>query len=249
MIEGGYGALSHLYDALTGDVEYERWAAYLERLLAAAPRPCKKVFEVACGTGRMAILLKKRGYEAAASDLSDAMLAAAAQNARKAGVKLDFVRQDMRQLSIPPQDAILCVCDGVNHLLEKRELMAFFQGAYRCLRPGGMLLFDVSSAHKLEHILGDELFYEDGEDLTYFWQNTWVESARQVRMELTFFERQGAAYLRSDETLFQAAHETEMLKQLLLECGFAHVAAYDFMTEDPPKPDSERIQFAASKAS
>ena len=246
---GIYEKLAEFYDELMGDVDYDAWAEYIHGLLQKAKIPVRKVFETACGTGMLSIRLRKMGYDVAASDISGEMLAEAEENARRAGVKLPFAQMDMRRLQIPRQDAVVCACDGVNYLLERREVRAFFSGAYAALREGGLLLFDVSSAYKLEHILGNELFYDDGETLTCFWQNRWDAAKRRVSMELTFFSRQekGELYARSDEEQVQAAYTAEELKKMLAEAGFSRVEVYDFGTGNQPSAETERLQFAAVK--
>ena len=246
---GIYEKLAEFYDELMGDVDYDAWAEYIHGLLQKAKIPVRKVFETACGTGMLSIRLRKMGYDVAASDISGEMLAEAEENARRAGVKLPFAQMDMRRLQIPRQDAVVCACDGVNYLLERREVRAFFSGAYAALREGGLLLFDVSSAYKLEHILGNELFYDDGETLTCFLQNRWDAAKRRVSMELTFFSRQekGELYARSDEVQVQAAYTAEELKKMLAEAGFSRVEVYAFGTGNQPSAETARLQFAAVK--
>ena len=48
-----YGALAGVYDALTGDVGYERRADYLEKLFQKSRIPVRTVLDLACGTGAM----------------------------------------------------------------------------------------------------------------------------------------------------------------------------------------------------
>ena len=56
-----YEALAAVYDALTGDVGYERRADYLERLFQKSRIPVRTVLDLACGTGSMTALLVERG--------------------------------------------------------------------------------------------------------------------------------------------------------------------------------------------
>ena len=78
------------------------------------------------------------------------MLAAAQEKMRRMGLRIPFVQQDMRALRTHRKmDAVVCCCDGVNYLTGPDDLGAFFRSAHACLRDGGLLLFDVSSAYKL----------------------------------------------------------------------------------------------------
>ena len=57
------------------------------------------VLDLACGTGRHAIELTRRGYEVVGFDLSLAMLAKAAEEAQDRDQKLNFVQGDMREMT------------------------------------------------------------------------------------------------------------------------------------------------------
>lgn len=243
-----YQNLSGVYDALMYDVDYDAWADYLSLLLKKYAREHARILEVACGTGNLSIRLKKRGFDVTATDLSEEMIAVAIPKAQKAGVSISFACQDMRRLESAPKHAILACCDGVNYLTDDQALRDFFSSSLRCLKNNGVLLFDISSSHKLRNVIGNELFYEIGNDVSYLWKNTFSEADECVHMELTFFCREGEHYLRSDEVHVQKAHDVKHIRTLLLESGFSEVMAYTFLTEDPYTPQDERIQFIAVKS-
>jgi SAM-dependent methyltransferase len=54
------------------------------------------VLDLACGHGRHAIELARRGYEVAGLDLSRTLLSKAAEMARPAGVQVELIEEDMR---------------------------------------------------------------------------------------------------------------------------------------------------------
>ena len=56
-----YTVLAQCYDRLTADVDYRRWAGYVERHFRKLKRPVRSVVELACGTGSLACLLAGRG--------------------------------------------------------------------------------------------------------------------------------------------------------------------------------------------
>ncbi len=113
---------------------------------------------------------------------------------------------------------------------------------------GGLLLFDVSSAYKLEHILGGQTFGEDEADCTYLWQNCFDPKTRLLEMRLAFFTPDGqGAYKRFDERHVQRAHKPEELTELLKQTGFSVEGVYDAFTTEALNPTSERIQFVARK--
>ena len=205
--------------------------------------------DCACGTGEITIRLHRAGYRMTGADRAERMLELAQQKARKAGAKIPFVCQDMRSLAThQPVSAITCACDGVNYLLGDSDLDAFFSSANRALCENGLLLFDISSAFKLEHTLGGHIFGEDEPDCTYLWQNCFDPKTRLLGMRLSFFQPDGTGkYTRFDERHVQRAYTIEELTDALNRAGFAPEGVYDAFTQEAPNKESERIQFVARK--
>ena len=201
------------------------------------------MLEAACGTGSISLRLGKAGFDVLATDISPEMLDIAARRVRQAGAGVTFAQMDMRRLSAPPRDFVVAACDGANYL-DEAGLAAFLDGAARCLRPGGLLLFDISSAYKLRQIVADHVFFDDSEDVTCLWRNEIEEQS--IRMALTFFHREGEVYTRSDEEQVQFIHDTEDVLAALERAGYA-AQALGFGTEEAPQPDCQRIQFIAEK--
>ena len=62
------------------------------------------------------------------------------------GLKIPFVCQDMRELELHRQvDAVLIMCDGINYITDHEDIDRVFYLIYNILRPGGVLLFDIST--------------------------------------------------------------------------------------------------------
>ena len=244
-----YTAFSEVYDRLMDDVNYRGWAEFYAGMMNAFGITGGKVCECACGTGSLTIPLQKLGWQMTGVDLSQDMLWIASQKARKAGLGIPFVRQDMRELRLHRQmDAVLATCDGVNYLLTDEDALAFFRAAHQALRPGGGLFFDVSTPYKLENELGNRVICEDREDVTYIWQNSWSPKNETVEMRLCFFVRQpDGSYRRIDEEQRQRAHQKERLTGLLHQAGFHHVVVYGNCRAEAPRPNEQRWHIAALK--
>jgi cyclopropane fatty-acyl-phospholipid synthase-like methyltransferase len=237
-----YERFSEVYDALTDDIDHGAWAAYQLELMAAAGVRPKTVCDVGCGTGGSSLALKALGLDVTGVDLSERMLMRAAEKARAAGVQIPFIRQDMCDLSLHrPVDALFSMVDGVNYLVTPRRVRAFFAAAHAQLKPGGALIFDVSSEYKLKNMDG-ALFFEEREDISYFWKNAYAAASKTLTMELTFFVRGGdGRYERFVERQSQRAHPYAEMEELLLLSGFSDVRAYGDRTGAPPRPDEARI--------
>ena len=182
-------------------------------------------------------------------DLSEEMLQQAAQKARHAAQPIQFVCQDIARLQLPKPVALLtCACDGVNYLPDAEAVRAFFAASFRALRAGGTFIFDVSTEYKFTHILDHQLYFEDREDVSYFWRSTFSQKERRLKMELTFFVHQrGDQYLRFDEVHVQRCYSCRELCDWLAAAGFEKVQAFEDYSDAPPTETSRRITFCARK--
>lgn len=243
-----YTDFASVYDHFMRDVDYPEWAA---RYACMLKKSAVRITECACGTGSITFEMKKLGYDITGADLSEEMLALAMARARQAGLNIPFILQDMRALTVPaPRDAVLATCDGVNYLLSEKDVKRFFCGAYAALKSGGQLLFDVSSAYKLENTLGSSTLTLDEEDGAYLWRNTFDKRKRTVYMELTLFLRDEGSperFRRVRETQTQRAHTREELEQWLYDCGFQSIRVTGKKAGKAPAKNDDRLFFAAEK--
>jgi ubiquinone/menaquinone biosynthesis C-methylase UbiE len=243
-----YTAFASVYDRLMADVDYPAWAAFYRELLRLHGVKGGAVCECACGTGGLTLPLAK-DYEMTGVDASADMLAVAAGKARRLGLSIPFVHADMRQFALHrPQDAVLCTCDGVNYLPGEQDVAEFFWAAHRALKPGGALIFDVSTPWKLENMLGGNTHGEDLGDVAYLWMNRYYKTSCRVEMRLSIFRReQDGRYGRIVEEQTQYGYTLKQLKTLLEAEGFADVQAYGDRVLDAPKPDEKRWHITATK--
>jgi SAM-dependent methyltransferase len=101
------------------------------------------LLDLACGTGRHAVELARRGYEVVGFDLSLAMLAKAGDEAQERDVKLNFVQGDMREMVFEEQfDGVYCWGTSFGYFEEEKNA-AVIDRVRRALRAGGLLLLDV----------------------------------------------------------------------------------------------------------
>ena len=239
-----YGRFAYIYDRLMQGVGYDDWADYISRLLGDA----KTVIECGCGTGELTTRLAKMGFFMTGLDISEDMLGVASEKLRKNGLAVPLICMDMSEFYVhSPADAILCACDGVNYLTSVNRAEDFFLSSFRALKPGGTLLFDISTRYKLERVIGNNTFASDEGDAAYIWDNSYDGDKSLCEMRLTFFSRKDQLYERFEETHVQRAHTEQELRRALAETGFGLVRVYDAFTLEPPKPESERLQFFAKK--
>ena len=227
-----YTAFAAVYDRLMSGVDYDGWADYYAALLKRCGVGAGSVCECACGTGSLTVRLQRLGYAMTGIDLSQEMLSVAARKAREHGVMIPFVRQDMRRLT----------------LHKPEQARQFFRAAFAALKPGGALIFDLSSPYKLQNTLGDSALGSQEEDIAYIWQNAWHPRTHTVDMRLSIFVR-GAdgRYERLEERQRQRAHSREELTAFLTEAGFTGVRFYGDRTLRAPTAKEARWHVTAMR--
>jgi len=102
-----------------------------------------KIIDVGCGTGRHSIELAKRGYNVTGVDLSENQLKRARQKAQDAGLKINFQKQDARNLPFDGEfDLAIMLCEGGFSLMETDEMnFEILKNAAKALKNNGKLIF------------------------------------------------------------------------------------------------------------
>ncbi len=246
-----YNRLAALYDGLMGEVDYDQWASYLERLCREYGTQGRRLLDLGCGTGTLTMLMAKAGFDVVGVDLSSDMLAIAADKGLAMNLSPSRWRcQDMRKLRFPRDsfDVAICACDGFNYLQNAAELSETLQGIAGCLKADGLLLFDLHSEHKMRHVFAGGQFVQESSDGYCIWTSEFDEQTGDCLHEMTIFSQQrGDLYLRSDESHRQHHFAPEDVATLLRETGYNLLGTLAFGEKSPPTAESERIQFVARR--
>lgn len=241
-----YQEFAYLYDALMKNMDYEKWTDQIEAIFQRYGEKPETVVDLACGTGGITNILASRGYQTTGVDLSGDMLSIAREKARKSGLRIPYICQDITGLELHrPVDAMVCMCDGFNYILDGRDLKKALQRIYRYLNPGGILIFDISSHYKLSAVVGNHTMADPDEDISMIWLNQFDEETQILEMNLTFFVKEGSLYRRVEETQLQRAYREEEIIGLLEECGYSGMERFSPFFLTPPKKKTQRIVFAA----
>ncbi|KAH8308440.1 glycine N-methyltransferase [Drosophila kikkawai] len=119
---------------------------------------CKRVLDVACGTGVDSLMLVEEGFEVVSVDASDKMLKYALKerwNRRKEAAFDSWVIEEANWLTLYDDiqehikdgfDAVICLGNSFAHLMDgfgdQREHKQAIGNFEKCLKPGGVLLID-----------------------------------------------------------------------------------------------------------
>jgi SAM-dependent methyltransferase len=125
------------------DAQIAKEADFVEESLAVAKGAM--LLDLACGTGRHAIELTRRGYKVVGFDLSLPMLAKAAEEAQERGQKLNFVQGDMREMTFEDTfDGVYCWNTSFGFFEEDKNQQVVHR-VHKALKKGGQLVLEVAN--------------------------------------------------------------------------------------------------------
>lgn len=118
--------------------------------LAAAKKARGPVLELACGTGRLTIPLKKEGIAITGLDLAAPMLERAKAKAAEAGLEIPFLRGDARNFSLGGKFKLVFMAfHSMQHLASREDIEGLFASVAAHLAPGGRFILDVFNPNPL----------------------------------------------------------------------------------------------------
>ena len=242
-----YESLAGAYDGLTRDIPYGKILEFIEAVLHKAGKTPETALDLACGTGSMSVLLAEQGLRVLGADISEEMLTVAQQKAAELDNPPYFIRQPMQRLRLPePVDLVVCLLDSLNYLDEPDDCPAVFARVYKALMPGGVFLFDINTPCKLRGLDG-QVFLDENDDSYCVWRAEFDAQENRCYYGIDLFRRQGAFWVRSFEQHCEYAYDPQTLTKWLTEAGFARIEQYGDCALHAPRPDEQRIYFAAYK--
>jgi len=135
--------MSQFYNQIVGKYDFIFPLSPAHKTFFASELHGKTILDVGAATGNLTAYLSSQGYEVTAIDLSEGLIAKAAEK----GVTV----QQLNMLAIdelPTFDNIVCIGNTLPHLDSKTSVQLFLQKAYRQLTQGGKLVLQLVNFQK-----------------------------------------------------------------------------------------------------
>lgn len=254
MSAGAYrtAELAEIYDVVYADVPDDSFW-----LSMAAAVPQGPILDLACGTGRVLLLLARAGSEVVGLDLSPVMLERCRAHLRKEPAdvrgRVTLVQADMTSFDLGRKvGAVFCPFNSFHHLRSADDQLACLGRCHAHLPPQGLLvldLFNPDPAPPEQTAESRGVASSDGERAEVFdwsggrriskWMSAcryrWSEQSNECEMTYQIVEPDGATR-RLTETFFLRLIYRYELEHLLARSGFRLVRLYG---------DYDRSPFAA----
>lgn len=176
-----------------------------------------KMLDVGCGTGRHAIELTRRGYTVTGIDLSATQIQRAQEKATEAGLEIDFVVGDARQ--IPFQDAFdmaIMMCEGGFPLMETdEENYKILKSVTDSLKANGKMIFTTLNGLFPIFNSTSEFAKDKGEEEAQFHNNTFDLMTFRDHFETEFEDDAGNKHkIKCNQRFYIPSEITWLLKSL-----------------------------------
>ncbi|MBD3165952.1 methyltransferase domain-containing protein [bacterium] len=239
-----YTVMAPHYDFIMNHVDYVNWASHAIRLADEHNRSGHALTDLACGTGKFAFELARRGYKVTGADGSAEMIQVAKNHAASLHLDVEFFVRSLTET--PPsneQDIILCLYDSTNYLLEQEDLLTFFSKVRTALKQNGIFVFDISTErNSLDHF--DD--YSDTEPFQtgVYRRHAWYDA--EERLQHNEFE----FFLHDDTNVYHEHHiqriwSIEQIVSCLEVTGWQLLGTYADYTMQPGSESNDRVHFTA----
>jgi len=243
-----YSQFALVYDQLMQDVNYRERTSYLFKLFKKFGKAPTLLLDLACGTGGFSNEFALRGIEVIGVDMSEEMLLAARENSADLATDVLFLCQKAEELDLyGTVDGVICCMDSINHITDIKKLKKAVEKVSLFLEDDCLFIFDVNTVYKHQHVLADNTFVIEEDDVYCVWQNEYNAKNLTTDITLDFFVENGEGYTRYSEEFSERAYTQEELEEILSECDFEIEAIYGDMTTDSPDENCERAIYVARK--
>lgn len=241
-----YGEFADIYDILTDDVEYEKRAEYIDKLVKVhLGRKADLLCDLGCGTGSICTLLSGKGYDCIGIDQSQEMLCVALT--KNPDGKILYLNQNITDFELyGTVDVFLSMLDTVNYITDDEALCRMFSLVSNYLNPDGIFIFDVNTEYKFNYVLGNNTFVYEKDDIFYTWENFYEDGFLQFDINF-FLKDKGDKYKRITEEHNQRYYSVEFLKNAGLKYGLETLAVLGDMSFENPAQNEERVFIVMKK--
>ncbi len=219
--------------------------AQMAKVLALAKPAGKAVLDLCCGPGRCSIALAKNGFRVTGVDRTTYLLNKARAKARAARVKIEWVREDMRDFVRPGAfDLVVSMFTSFGYFDDKGEDMRVLENMFASLRPGGACLIEILGKERLAKVLQATTSSDLPDGTVMVERHKIFDDWTRVGNEWLIVRGGRVKTFKFHHTIYSG----QELRDRLERAGFFEVRLYGNLDGDEYGPDAERLIAVVRKA-
>jgi len=235
---------AHTYPFMFSEDRMRIGEEQVEKALLLADFNGDKVLDLCCGPGRHAINLAKLGLKVTGVDKSAFLLEKAQENATKADVDVDWIKDDMRSYIRPGYyDLVINIFTSFGYFEEQEEDLQVLKNIYTSLKPGGALVMELLGKEGIAAIFETTTSDQLPDGSTLVRRHEIIDDWTRVRNEWILIKGGAARTFIFDLTLYSG----QELKNRLAEAGFDKIKLFGDLDGNPYDINATRLTVLARK--
>ena len=216
----------------------------VELLLELVDLDGRNVLDLACGTGRHAVELARRGYQVTAVDRSRYLLGKAEAAAASAEVSVEWIRADMREFVRPGTfDLAINMFTSFGYFDDPADDLRVLINLHSSLRDGGCLLIDLIGKEHVAEVFQPAAVDEAADGALLVQRREIFDDYERIRNQWTVVRGGEVRSFRFHHTLYSARE----LKDRLGAAGFRSTVVFGDLEGSAYGPGSERLVAVATR--
>ena len=197
-----------------------------------------KILDLCCGPGRWSIPFARRGFRVTGVDRTRRFLDRARADARRAGVQIEWVRQDMRDFVRPGAfDLALSMFTSFGYFADQGEDLLVLRNIFASLRPGGSLLMEMAGKEILARVYQPTTSTPLPDGSVLVERHEVFDGWSRIRNLWTFVKGEKARSWRFHVTIYSG----QELRYRLEQAGFTGVQLFGSFDGDEYGVDAKRL--------
>ena len=181
------------------------------------------ILDAGCGVGRISVELAALDLNVTGTDIIQSELDTAAESARDEGVKIDFIKADMRKWCRPAAfDCVVNLYTSFGYCDTVEEDLAYLKNMCDCVRPGGTFIFEGTTREIAAMYFTEGEWFERA-GYTVLTEFSVVGAWEGLRSKWILIDGEGK---RIEHEFIQRLYPASFLRDKIKEYGFTDVQVY-----------------------
>ena len=203
-----------------------------------------QILDLCCGIGRHSIELARRGFRVVGVDRTKRYLEIAQSKAAEAGVRIEFVKEDMRTFRRPESsDAAVNMFTSFGYFDDPGDDRRVVDNLYASLTPGGRLLMEMPGKEILARIFQEKHWHQIRDGTLLLEERRVLGGWESLQTRWLFVEGPEQKEFTTRLRLYSGTEAAALLRQ----AGFTSVVLYGGLDGSTYDQAASRLVITARK--